>query len=115
MNKFRCFGLLFGFVFSSLSAFSVSPEIRTWPVETLSHESKLVQMKDVACVVADPTGTPLNVRTTTKGKIIGKLQNGTHVMIPDADGDEWTSVKIKKSGKWKYYGVVVKRYLNCHY
>ena len=33
------------------------------------------------CVVADPTGTPLNVRTVPNGQIIGTLQNGVFVRV----------------------------------
>ncbi len=36
-------------------------------------------------------------------------------MAPEASGDKWTSIKIKRSGKWKYFGVVVGEYLNCQY
>jgi hypothetical protein len=36
------------------------------------------------CRVADPTGTPLNVRTLPNGKIIGNFANGTDVSILDS-------------------------------
>ena len=31
------------------------------------------------CVIADPTGTPLNIRTSPNGKIVGKIANGERV------------------------------------
>lgn len=36
------------------------------------------------CKVTDPTGTPLNVRQSPNGKIIGTLANGTFVIIVDS-------------------------------
>ncbi len=45
------------------------------------------------CKVTDPTGTPLNVRASPNGKIIGTLANGSLVAIveyKDADnGKSW--------------------------
>lgn len=35
--------------------------------------------QDVACVVADPTGTPLNVRTEPNGRVVMSLANGSKV------------------------------------
>ncbi len=70
---------------------------------------------EVPCTVSDPTGSPLNVRVSPNGRIIGKLNNGTHVMIPAASGDEWTNIWKKKGRKWIYVGVVIGRYLDCSY
>jgi hypothetical protein len=46
------------------------------------------------CKVTDPTGTPLNVRESPKGKIIGTLANGTFVTIVEfknaANGKPWS-------------------------
>ena len=33
------------------------------------------------CVVDDPTGTPLNVRTSPNGAILGALYNGAVVLV----------------------------------
>jgi hypothetical protein len=35
------------------------------------------------CRVVDPTGTPLNVRTTPNGHVVGALNNGVFVRILD--------------------------------
>lgn len=48
------------------------------------------------CLVADPTGTPLNVRTAPNGRITQTLTNGLLVMIFDR-----TSVRGKT---WVYVG-----------
>ena len=51
----------------------------------------------IACRVADPTNTPLNVRTSPNGHIVGKLKNGDIVSILDRSSD--------RSGKaWAYVG-----------
>lgn len=47
------------------------------------------------CIVADPTGTPLNVRQKPNGKVIGSLKNGTIVALGETDGSEgekWTKI-----------------------
>jgi uncharacterized protein YraI len=59
----------------------------------------------LACQVSDPTGTPLNMRESPNGKIIGTLQNGVEVVMKDASKDwNWAQI-VTKSGKtgWVYY------------
>jgi hypothetical protein len=38
---------------------------------------------DLVCIVADPTGTPLNVRTSPHGPIVSTFTNGLNVVIHD--------------------------------
>ncbi len=66
------------------------------------------------CLIADPTGTPLNVRTAPYGKIIETVLNGTRVSVIDRT--------IDKTGKlWVYIaddtgkpiGWVYKNYITC--
>jgi uncharacterized protein YraI len=47
------------------------------------------------CVVSDPTGTPLNVRTRPNGPIVGALYNGALVRILDVTSDD-------RGGRWAY-------------
>jgi Bacterial SH3 domain len=42
---------------------------------------------ETACRVDDPTGTPLNVRTTPNGRIVGALANGDFVSLLDRASD----------------------------
>ena len=61
----------------------------------------------ISCVVADPTGTPLNVRTGPGGSILGALNNDTVVMLSDltvANGKKWVKVVPLGPGKsgWVY-------------
>ncbi|BDT14262.1 hypothetical protein N39L_39850 [Limnospira platensis NIES-39] len=60
-----------------------------------SQELQLAQTPVGACTVDDPTGTPLNVRATPAGKIVGSLPNGTRVILGITDGREgpnWTRI-----------------------
>jgi hypothetical protein len=66
------------------------------------------------CRVADPTGTPLNVRTIPSGKRIGDLANGTTVLVLDGlveRGKQWVFVEVEGENGIK--GWVFKDYLDC--
>jgi tetratricopeptide (TPR) repeat protein len=49
------------------------------------------------CRVMDPTGTPLNVRTTPNGYIVGTLNNGDQVTVLDRTSD-------RRGKAWVYVG-----------
>jgi uncharacterized protein YraI len=65
------------------------------------------------CHVDDPTGTPLNVRSTPpNGPILGALNNGTMVTVKDtilAKGQKWVRI-VPEIGK---AGWVFRNYLDC--
>lgn len=66
------------------------------------------------CVIADPTSTPLNIRTTPNGKIIGTIANGERARIldqtTDRTGDQWVYISDSAS---QPLGWVFRRYLVC--
>ena len=67
---------------------------------------------DKICAVADPTGTPLNVRSSPNGTILGALHNDTIVMIKETatvGGQKWARV-LPNGGK---QGWVYRDYLDC--
>jgi Bacterial SH3 domain len=49
------------------------------------------------CEIMDPTGTPLNVRASPNGHIVGTLQNGVQVSVLDRAVD-------RKKQAWVYVG-----------
>ncbi len=67
------------------------------------------------CKVADPTGTPLNMRDSPNGKVVGTLKNGTIVYIAEESNDDqlrtWAKLKFSRNGKIK--GWVLEQFLNC--
>lgn len=67
------------------------------------------------CKVTDPTGTPLNVRASPNGKIIGTLANGTFVTIVDsknaANGKPW--VKVQHAETNTPIGWVFREFVSC--
>lgn len=66
------------------------------------------------CQVLDPTGTPLNVRTSPDGNIVGALSNGLRVVILDHTsrrGKDW--VYIGRANDRAPIGWVFESYLNC--
>jgi uncharacterized protein YraI len=65
----------------------------------------------LVCVVADPSGTPLNVRAQPNSAIIGALHNGTRVVIRDETYDrKWVRVIPLRAGK---EGWVFSNFLDC--
>lgn len=77
---------------------------------TLSQPPTQVQLAQRPvgyCTVSDPTGTPLNVRQSPGGRVIGTLKNGTIVGIGLSDGSEgteWTRiVQPVKGYVWSPY------------
>ena len=65
------------------------------------------------CVVADPTGTPLNIRTSPNGKIVGKIANGERIRISDQmteNGKQWAYISNTAS---RPMGWVFRKFLAC--
>lgn len=65
------------------------------------------------CVVADPSGTPLNLRDAPNGAILQTLRNGTQVTIlrtTTLAGKPWALI-ANASGQ--QLGWVYRRYVNC--
>jgi len=67
-----------------------------------------------ACRVMDPTGTPLNVRTSPNGNAVGSLANGVQVIILDStsrSGKNW--VYVGRADNRVPIGWVFRDYLVC--
>lgn len=78
----------------------------------------LAQSAGRTCVVADPSGTPLNVRLAPNGRIVDELANGTWVYIDDIRRDQgkaWAYVaESNAAGRVGLpIGWVFRDYLNC--
>lgn len=68
------------------------------------------------CQVADPTGTPLNVRTTPNGgEITDTMSNGTQVRLlrteQDSRGKNWSQIELVGNGRT--LGWVYRDYVDC--
>jgi uncharacterized protein YraI len=64
------------------------------------------------CVVADPTGTPLNVRSEPQGRVLSVLDNGVTVDVlgeRTLGGKRWA--KVAANGETR--GWVFAAYLKC--
>jgi Bacterial SH3 domain len=99
-----------------ISAFDVLPlnADATAKIENTTRQNNV-------CTVADPTGTPLNVRSEPiNGRVVTKLKNGTVVRVEDFNedsGDEtanWWKISITKNGKRRTLGWVTSKFLNCN-
>ena len=73
---------------------------------------------ETVCKVTDPTGTPLNIRTSPNGKIVGTIANGKEVNMEDIAYDDkgrpWAKVGGYVSGKYKIYGWVFREFISCY-
>lgn len=67
-----------------------------------------------ACMIADPTGTPLNVRATPGGRIVGALYNGDFVVMQttsrDGAGRVWALVGGTDGST---HGWVFREFISC--
>ena len=76
-------------------------------------QSRATDQDRNSCVVADPTGTPLNIRTSPNGKIVGKIANGERIRISDQtteDGKQWAYISNAAS---RPMGWVFRKFLVC--
>ena len=84
-------------------------------VMMLSVTSVTVAHAKSRCVVADPSGTPLNVRTTPDGKIVSTLPNGQFVTIidnsSDRSGKQWAYVSDYETSQ--PLGWVFRKFITC--
>jgi TPR repeat protein len=67
------------------------------------------------CVVADPSGTPLNVRSSPNGNLTGlRLKNGTSITVistaRDPQGRSWARISMGQ----KAVGFVFQPYIRCN-
>lgn len=76
-----------------------------------------VQAADV-CKVTDPTGTPLNVRATPNGRIVGIVRNEAEVYIEEIANDDkgrpWAQISTKSNGKKRVLGWVIREFISCY-
>lgn len=66
------------------------------------------------CMIADPTGTPLNVRATPGGPVVGNLYNGDYVVMRttsrDRNGRNWALVGGTDGST---HGWVFREFISC--
>ena len=68
------------------------------------------------CDVADPTGTPLNVRNQPNGKILFTLRNGTKVVWVELSNDQkWVKIFPMTGRHRDREGWVFTDFLDCGY
>jgi uncharacterized protein YgiM (DUF1202 family) len=65
------------------------------------------------CTVTDPTGTPLNVRKSPNGRVVGAVENGSSVRIigssKDGKGRPWAKIK----GDSGATGWILREFVSC--
>ncbi|PMB22667.1 SH3 domain-containing protein [Fischerella thermalis] len=66
------------------------------------------------CKVTDPTGTPLNVRKSPNGQIIGTIENYTEVDIYEIVRDEKNRPWAKVGFEGRVWGWVFREFISCY-
>lgn len=70
------------------------------------------------CVVTDPTGSPLNMRTAPNGPIIGALYNKQRISYlddtVDGRGRVWAFVRVVNGGNAGSEGYVFREFVSCY-
>lgn len=68
------------------------------------------------CAVTDPTGTPLNIRETPNGEIIGRVTNGAGIRVMNTSFDErgrpWALISPR--GRNHVVGWVYREFVSCY-
>jgi len=79
---------------------------------------KPASARQQVCQVTDPTGTPLNVRSSPNGRIINALRNGREVNVLkiayDSQGRPWAYVGGFYRGEYRYWGWVFREFISCY-
>lgn len=71
-----------------------------------------VRGAEIACIVADPTGTPLNIRDAPNGRVVMTLSNGAKVKTTgerNHSGKRWSLVADETGA----LGWAFSAYLDC--
>jgi hypothetical protein len=80
-----------------------------------SRQGNIEAYQAAQCIIADPTGSPLNVRTGPNGKVVQTLENGISVRIvsstADSQGREWSRIESTEGGM--VLGWAFKPFLKC--
>src|SRR4051812_2114731 len=73
---------------SAQLAFALSSaELQSGPQAATAAPWRVAQQQPSRCRITDPTGTPLNIRTSPNGRVVGALENGRSVTIIDRTFD----------------------------
>jgi hypothetical protein len=87
-------------------------------IGTSSSLASSIDLSSKTCRVTDPTGTPLNVRSSPNGKIISKIRNQTVVhpqsISRDDTGKPWMLISVKQQGSDRSLGWVVREFISCY-
>lgn len=84
---------------------------------TIAPIFSVAQAADV-CKVTDPTGTPLNVRATPNGRVVGIVRNEAEVYIEEIANDDkgrpWARISTKSNSKKRVLGWVIREFISCY-
>jgi Bacterial SH3 domain len=88
------------------------------PAIVLNSANEAKAQNNGRCQVTDPTGTPLNVRSSPNGRVINQLRNGKNVQIlavsSDAKGRSWARIGGYHNGVYREWGWVYREFISCY-
>jgi len=100
---------------ASITPMPVQRAARPEPSPSLSISPQDIEQKVGAryCTVSDPTSSPMNVRATPRGEILGTLRNGRRVTIDRTTEFNNRTWAFAMSDDESLRGWVVLNYLRC--
>ena len=101
--------------FQTHSGFPESEFLTAQERQQLLQEKAPTETAQAHCQVTDPTGTPLNIRSSPSGEITGTVTNGLQVHLvrteQDTSGRSWSL--IEQVGDDRTLGWVYREYIDC--
>ncbi len=89
-------------------------EAKLLPSPPAAARAPAARPATLRCTVADPTGTPLNIREKPNGAIIGSLPNGFPVEVARSAAQRGTNwVEIASAGAGQPTGWVYRPHIRC--
>jgi Bacterial SH3 domain len=112
-NQLVAIGICLGLGIGSAIAPALSQPQRP-PQGQSDQGQQQQQKKQQTCTVTDPTGTPLNVRKSPNGRVIGAVENGSNVRIVGSSKDNKGRPWAKIRGDSGATGWILREFVSCY-
>jgi uncharacterized protein YgiM (DUF1202 family) len=109
-NQLIAIGICFGLSLGS----AIAPVLSQPQRPSQGQQQPQSQQQKQTCTVTDPTGTPLNVRKSPNGRVIGAVENGSNVRIVGSSKDNKGRPWAKIRGDSGATGWILREFVSCY-